>query len=173
MKTVEDYSFNNTKNIEVVKFRSNVSYIGNYAFMNSNIKKIYFFGDPPKFGERPFPDLNITFYYPENNKNWKSDNLLNLGLKDSRIFTWVPKLEENIDEVIEIDYSEENEENGQNGQKEENKPPKEKSFAIIATIIIFIVLIIVIISFIILRKLRSKNSENINSIDGALLSNHY
>ena len=170
LKTVEDYSFNNTKNIEVVKFRNNVSYIGNYAFMNSNVKGIYFFGDPPKFGEKPFPDLNITFYYPENNSNWKSVNLLNLGLKDSRILTWIPKLEENIDEVIEIDY---NEENGQNGQNQEKKTFNKKSFAIIASIIIFIVLVIVIISFIICRKLRSKNSENINSLDGALVSNHY
>ena len=173
LKTVEDYSFNNTKDIEVVKFRNNVSYIGNYAFMNSNVKEIYFFGDPPKFGEKPFPDLNITFYYPENNNNWKSVNLLNLGLKDSRIVTWIPKLEENIDEVIEIDYSEENEENGQNEQNQEKKTSEKKSFAILAVVTIFIVLIIAIISFIICRKLRSKNSESINSLDGALVSNHY
>ena len=149
----------------MVKFRDNVSYIGSYAFLYSNVKEIYFFGDPPKFGEKPFQDLNITFYYPENNRNWNSLDLSTLGLKDSKIGTWFPIVEENVDEVIEGD-----EENEQNEQKQEDKSPKKKSNAVvIVVVVIFISLIICIISFIIFRKLRKKNSENINSVSGALL----
>ncbi len=142
LESIGDYSFKKTKNLEVVKFREKVNYIGSYAFINSNVKEIYFFGDLPKFGEKPFQDLNITFYFPENNPSWESADLTNLGLKESRTFSWTPK--------------------------EENTKKKSKT-ALTVVIIIFILLIIGIIAYIIFRKTRAKDSENINSIKGGLL----
>ena len=91
IKRIEDYSFNNTKNIDIVKFKYKVNNIGAYAFSYSNVKELYFFGDPPKFGEKPFNGLSVTFYCPVNNEKWKSVDYTKLGLKDYKTATWTPK----------------------------------------------------------------------------------
>lgn len=88
LERIEDYSFNFTKNIEVLNISEKVNYIGSYAFSNSKIKEIYFFGDPPKFGEKSFNGTNITFYY---NSRWESVDFKQLGAKDYRTFTWIIK----------------------------------------------------------------------------------
>jgi hypothetical protein len=62
LERIEDYSFTYTKNIEVLNITEKVNYIGSYAFSSSNVKEIYFFGDKPKFGKKPFNNTNITFY---------------------------------------------------------------------------------------------------------------
>ena len=44
LKRIEEYSFHNVKNIEKVNLTKNVNNIEEYAFANSTIKEIYFFG---------------------------------------------------------------------------------------------------------------------------------
>ena len=147
LERIEDYSFNGTKNIDIVKFRDKVNYIGSYAFSFSNLKEIYFFGDPPEFGEKAFNGSNITFYYPENNKNWNSVEFAKLGLKDSRSFSWKPKEDED----------------------KNSKAILKVLFIAIPCIVIIIIAFLVYIVYIMIRKSNNKISENINTLDGGLL----
>ena len=90
LERVEQYSFNQTKNIETVKLKKNVKYIGDYAFAYSNIKKIYFYGEKPEFGKNVFQNLNVSIYYPKKCKTWNSTNFPSLGQKNISFFTWNP-----------------------------------------------------------------------------------
>ena len=90
LERIEDYSFNNTKNIKKLNITDKVNYIGSYAFSFSNIEEIYFFGDKPNFGEKPFNNLNISFYCLNENSNWNVD-FKSLGLKDYRTYNCISK----------------------------------------------------------------------------------
>ena len=144
MERIEEYSFNCSNSIEIIKFRDKLNYIGDYAFRNSSIKKIYFFGDLPKFGKKPFINLNISIYYPKNNPSWKSANFTLLGCKDSRIYSWTPK--------------------------EEEKFYLSKT-VLILIIVGGSILIIGIITLIIFLSCRKKKSENLENVEGGLIDN--
>ena len=92
LERVESYAFNQSRNIEIVKLKKNVKYIGDFAFAYSSIKEIYFYGDKPEFGKNALKNLNVTIYYPKNSKTWNSSNLTSLGLgqKEIRSFVWNP-----------------------------------------------------------------------------------
>ena len=144
LERVEEYSFNCSNSIEIIKFRDKLNYIGDYAFRNSSIKKIYFFGDLPKFGKKPFINLNISIYYPKNNPSWKSANFTLLGCKDSKVYSWTPK--------------------------EEEKFYLNKKF-LIPIIVGGSILIIGIITLIICLSCRKKKSENLETVEGGLMDN--
>ena len=143
LERIEDYSFNYTKNIEILNITDKVNYIGSYAFSFSNIKEIYFFGDKPNFGEKPFNNTNITFYCLNENSNWNVD-FKTLGLKDFRICNCTSK-EEDSHLFLKI------------------------GVPIISCIVIIIISFIV---YIVIRKSKTKKNENINSLDGALIKNY-
>ena len=124
IERIEEYAFNSTKNLEIVKLKKNVNYIGKNAFAYSNVKEIYFFGEKPEFKDNPFLNLNATIYYPKNSKSWNGTNFDNLGSKTINAFTWNPK--------------------------EESK----SQAALIAFLIIAIIVILGVIAFIIIRKKR-------------------
>ena len=75
LERFENYSFYYTKNVSAVVVPKNVKYIGLGAFGDSNIKEIYFAGDPPILGEYIFHNLNVTVYYPEDNEKWKDGKI--------------------------------------------------------------------------------------------------
>ena len=141
LERIEDYSFTYTKNIEILNITEKVNYIGSYAFSSSNVKEIYFFGDKPNFGEKPFNNTNITFYCLNENSNWNVDFKM-LGLKDFRICNCTSK--EDSHSFLKIG---------------------------IITISCIVIIIISILVYIMIRKSKSKNKENINSLDGGLLKN--
>ena len=101
LERIEDYSFTYTKNIEVLNITDKVNYIGSYAFSSSNVKEIYFFGDKPNFGEKPFNNTNITFYCLNENSNWNVD-FKTLGLKDFRICNCTSKEESHLFLIIGV-----------------------------------------------------------------------
>ena len=139
LERIENYSFTNTKNIEILKITEKVNYIGSYAFSSSNIKEIYFFGDKPKFGENPFNNTNITFYIKNKNSNWNID-FKTLGLKDFRIYNFIPKENSHSFSKIGVPF-----------------------------IPCIFVIIISLLVYIIIRKSKTKNKESITSLDGDLL----
>ena len=139
IERIEEYSFNGTKNLQIINIKDKVNYIGSYAFAYSNVKEIYFFGVQPKFGEKPFNATNITFYCLKSNAKWTAD-FKKLGLKDFRNFNCT--------------------------SKDENNTFLKVGVAAIACIVI---IIIGILAYIFIRRSRNKNKENINSINGGLL----
>ena len=141
LERIEDYSFTYTKNIEILNITEKVNYIGSYAFSSSNVKEIYFFGDKPNFGEKPFNNTNITFYCLNENSNWNVDFKM-LGLKDFRICNCTSK--EDSHSFLKIG---------------------------VITISCIVIIIIGILVYIMIRKSKTKNKENINSLDGGLLKN--
>ena len=150
LKKVKSYAFNQTKNIENIKFRDNINNIEENAFSNSNIKNVYFFGDKPEFGKKVFENLNITLYYPVNNTSWETIDLEDLGVKDARVLAWIPK----EDEI----------------KKEESDDDGSNVGLIIGIIIGVIFVIGIIIAYFYIRKRREKSSTNIDSIKGGLLN---
>ncbi len=90
LERFENYSFYYTKNVSAVVVPKSVKYIGEGAFGDSNIKEIYFAGDPPILGEFIFHGLNVTIYYPEDNEKWKSFIGQNYTAKVTRWVTWDP-----------------------------------------------------------------------------------
>ena len=101
LERIEDYSFTYTKNIEVLNITDKVNYIGSYAFSSSNVKEIYFFGDKPNFGEKPFNNTNITFYCLNENSNWNVD-FKTLGLKDFRTCNCTSKEDSHLFLIIGV-----------------------------------------------------------------------
>ena len=91
VERIEDYAFNSTKNLEIVKIKKKVNYIGKNAFAYSNVKEIYFYGEKPEFNDNPFLNLNGTIFYPENSKSWNNTNFDNLCSKTIQSFSWKPK----------------------------------------------------------------------------------
>ena len=139
LERIENYSFTNSKNIEILKITEKVNYIGSYAFSSSNVKEIYFFGDKPNFGENPFNNTNITFYIPNKKSNWNVD-FKKLGLKDFRIYNFIPK--ENSHSFSKIG---------------------------VPIIPCIAAIIISLLAYIIIRKSKTKDKESITSLDGDLL----
>ena len=139
LERIENYSFTNSKNIEILKITEKVNYIGSYAFSSSNVKEIYFFGDKPNFGENPFNNTNITFYIPNKKSNWNVD-FKKLGLKDFRIYNFIPK--ENSHSFSKIG---------------------------VPIIPCIAAIIISLLAYIIIRKSKIKDKESITSLDGDLL----
>ena len=90
LERVEQYCFNQSKNVEIVRLKKNIKYIGDYAFANSNIKEIYFYGEKPEFGKNAFQNINVSIYYPKKSKTWNISNFTSLGEIDRRFFTWKP-----------------------------------------------------------------------------------
>ena len=163
LEIIEDYAFNETKKIEIIKFHDNVKYIGHKVFYGSNIKEIYFFGNQPEFEKNSFI-YNITIYYPTNDSSWNISSFDNLGIKDLRLFAWEPKEEE---------YNPEEQEQGQEQEQERESNYEQKpQFKIIylVLIIIIVIIIIVFISLFFIRRIRKKNSNNIDSVEGNLIS---
>lgn len=140
LERVEEYSFYQSKNVEIVKLKKNIKYIGDYAFANSSIKEIYFYGEKPEFGSKIFQNLNVTIYYPKKSKSWNSSNITSFGEKDIRYFTWKPS------------------------------DGKNHTALIVFLIIGIIIIIGVIAYIIIRKKLNLKSlSFNFDSIKGTLL----
>lgn len=90
LERFENYSFYYTKNVTAVVVPKKVNYIGLGAFGDSNIKEIYFTGDPPVLGEYVFRNLNATIYYPEDNDKWVSFVGQNYSARATRWVTWNP-----------------------------------------------------------------------------------
>ena len=146
LERIEEYAFHDVKNIEIVNLTKNVNNIGEYAFANSTIKEIYFYGEKPEFGENALLNLNVTIYYPINSKTWNISNFEPLGAKDIRFVPWSP---------IE----------------EEDKGFFEEHKTLIIIIAIAIVLIIIgIIICIIIRKREAKTDDNVDSLKGGLIN---
>ena len=146
MERIEEYAFNSTKKLEIVKLKNKVKYIGAYAFVNSTIKEIYFFGEKPEFGENALLNLNVTIYYQSDSKIWNQTNFKKYGPKEIRLVPWTPKEETK-------------------GFFEKHK----KLLLIIAAAVI--VLIIVIISIIIIKKCccsKSSRETYMDSLEGGL-----
>ena len=143
LERIEEYSFTYTKNIEKLNITDKVNYIGSYAFSSSNIKEIYFSGDPPKFGEKPFNNTNITFYCQNNKSNWNVD-FKKLGLKDFRNYNCncTSKEEDDSNSFVKI------------------------GVPIIACIAIIIIGLLI---YIFVRKSMNKSNANVNSLNGGLL----
>ena len=88
-----NYSFYETKKVKAVVVPKKTKIIGDRAFGWSNIKEIYYAGDPPNFGANIYYTLyNISIYYPEGNKKWKEvidqNNLY--GARSINYYTWNP-----------------------------------------------------------------------------------
>ena len=84
LNKIEEYAFHNAKNIEITNLKEKLDYIGKYAFANSTIKEMYFYGEKPEFGENSLLNLNITIYYPINSITWNISIFDYKGAKDIR-----------------------------------------------------------------------------------------
>ena len=71
LERFESYSFYQSKYLKKLYIPKNVKYIGFRAFAKTNIKEIYFKGDPPLFGKYIFEGLIVIVYYPVGNINWE------------------------------------------------------------------------------------------------------
>ena len=141
LERIEDYSFNSTKKIEILSITDKVNYIGSYAFSLSNIREIYFFGDKPNFGEKPFNNTNITFYCINKDSNWNVD-FGKLGLKDFRNYNCTSKEEKDSHSFLKI------------------------GVPIISCIVI---ILICLLAYILIRKSMIKSQETTNTPPGVLL----
>lgn len=90
LERFENYSFYYTKQVKAVVVPKNVKYIGEAAFARSNIKEVYFAGEPPTLGEYIFGDLNVTVYYPKTSTKWKQYLGEKYNAKEIRWQTWTP-----------------------------------------------------------------------------------
>ena len=146
LERIEAYAFNSTKNLKVVKLKKKVKYIGDYAFVNSTIKEIYFNGEKPQFGTNALFNLNATFYYPSDSETWNQADFKTLGPKEIRLVPWIPE------------------------EEDEDKGFFEKNKTLLLIIAGIIVLIIVIIVLIIIIKKCSKSSRDtyMDSLEGGL-----
>jgi hypothetical protein len=92
VKIFANYSFYETKMVNAVVIPEETTFIGARAFGWSNIKEIYYAGNPPTFGEYIYYLLNVSIYYPNGNKKWKqvinNNNLY--GARAVRYYTWNP-----------------------------------------------------------------------------------
>ena len=167
LKRIEEYAFYTAKNIEIVNLNKNVNNIGQYAFANSSIKEIYFYGEKPEFGKNALLDLNVTIYYPANSTTWNISNFDPVGAKDIIFVPWNP-IEEGPEETEESDGTQEKETEG-TGKKDKGFFEEHKTllFIIIAIVIVLIICIIIIVF---IKKRRAKTSDGIESIKGELIS---
>ena len=152
-------------NIEIANLNKNVNNIGQYAFANSSIKEIYFYGEKPEFGKNALLDLNVTIYYPANSTTWNISNFDPVGAKDIIFVPWNP-IEEGPEETEESEGTQKREGTGKNdkGFFEEHKT---LLFIIIAIVVILIICIIIVVF---IKKRRAKTSDGIESIKGELIS---
>lgn len=142
VQIIGENSFYKAKNLEIVKLHQNVKTIGENAFYDSNIKEIYFFGNKPEFGKNSLKNLNVTIYYPVGDSSWNISVFENLGIKEIKLNSWVPKEEE----------------------------IKNKSnTALVVVIIIAFIIIFGVLAFFLIKKRREKTSNDINSIRGGLI----
>lgn len=70
LERIEGYSFYYAPYIETILIPESVKYIGERAFGYSNLKRIYFKGDPPLECDNIFEGLEIDIYFPINNNKW-------------------------------------------------------------------------------------------------------
>ena len=175
LKRIEEYAFNYVKNIEIANITNNVDNIGKYAFANSSIKEIYFYGEKPEFGENALLNLNITIYYPANNTTWDINNFDPLGAEEIRFVPWNPieekeekeekKETDKIDDTDDIDGTDDTEQN----DKEKGFFDEHKTLIIIIASGIVLIIIGIII-FIVIRKRRAKTSDEVESFKGGLIA---
>ena len=95
VQRIENYSFYYTKKVNAVVVPECTTFIGALAFGWSNIKEIYYSGNPPTFGENIYYYLNVSIYYPKGNKKWNNvikENKL-YGARAVRYYTWKPPSE--------------------------------------------------------------------------------
>ena len=145
LERIEEYAFNGTKQLEIVKLKNKVKYIGAYAFVNSTIKEIYFFGEMPEFGANALLNLNATFYYPSNSKIWNQTIFKSYGAKEIRLIPWTPK-EEN-----------------------ESFFEKHKTLLFITIGAVIVLIIVIILIIIIIKKCcKSSREEYLDSLEGGL-----
>ena len=90
LERFENYSFYYTKQVKAVVVPKSVKYIGEAAFARSNIKEVYFAGEPPTLGQYIFGDLNVTVYYPKTSTKWKQYLEEKYNAKEIRWQTWTP-----------------------------------------------------------------------------------
>ena len=87
-----NYSFYETKKVKAVVVPKKTKIIGERAFGWSNIKEIYYAGNPPDFGKNIYYTLSVSIYYPEGNKKWQEvieqNNLY--GAHAVKYYTWNP-----------------------------------------------------------------------------------
>ena len=98
LERFENYSFYYTKQVKTIVVPERVRFIGEGAFARSNIKEIYFKGDPPILGEYVFADLNVSIYYPQTSGNkWRQYLNEKFKGKEIRWYTWEPtKINNNL-----------------------------------------------------------------------------
>lgn len=98
LERFENYSFYYTKQVKTIVVPESVSFIGEGAFGSSNIKEIYFSGDPPILGEYIFYNLNVSIYYPKTSSNkWRKYLNETFKAKAIRWYTWEPtKMQNNL-----------------------------------------------------------------------------
>ena len=80
---------------QIIIFKAAVSEIADEAFMGcENIKKVYFEGDMPAFGNDAFKGISedAVFYYPVNNSTWSEEKLREAGIT-AELSTWEPDKE--------------------------------------------------------------------------------
>ena len=165
LKRIEDYSFHKAKNVEIVNLKKNETNIGEYAFSNSTVKEIYFYGEMPEFEENALLNLNVTIYYPSNSKTWNIDKFDPLGAIEIRFVPWNPI--EDKEEGKEEEGKEKENESGDGGLKKSFF--QENKTLIIKIAIGIVVLIVGIIIFVVIWKRVAKTSDEVESIKGGLL----
>lgn len=72
---IGNYAFMNCNNVSEIRIPPFTSKIGYYAFNGcSNLSKIYFYGNAPEFANTVFAGVTATAYYPKGDNTWKTGN---------------------------------------------------------------------------------------------------
>ena len=72
VKTIHGYSFYYTAGIHTLILPQSIEAVGEGAFGTSQLKRIYFQGNVPKFEEHAFHGLDLQGFYPKANTTWKN-----------------------------------------------------------------------------------------------------
>lgn len=76
LTAIGNYAFYDCKNLTQLHFPANLTFIGDYALSGcSNLKSLYFYGDPPLTDTFTFRGLRATAYYPPGNELWETKGL--------------------------------------------------------------------------------------------------
>ena len=86
VKTIHKGAFYRTEGIHTLTLPQSVAAVGENAFAESELKKIYFQGNVPQFSNNAFAELSFQGFYPKSNTTWKNKP----GNYNAYEITWNP-----------------------------------------------------------------------------------
>ena len=169
LKIIANYSFTGNKNLKKLYFPKSITDIGKEALMDTEIKEIFFEGEPPVFGDGVFTYVQCNISYYGIYRQWENIKRQNLG--DLVDITWI--------DVYDYSNTSNNNNSDSSSDNNSNSPVPESNSKSYAVTYVFIgigcfIIIGAIIAYIIIKK-KSTSSSNIETLtnDGLIDKNNF